>query len=337
MERPVRGTKGQFLKKARQTLATRGRSLKIRCFFLEKERTAYAKLKAFTDKVADAEIETRNCELEGAIKDILAFIKKGGRGSFSYTFIDPTGWSGFAMSTIAPLLRLDPGEVLINFMTGHIRRFIESPNEQTQDSFESLFGSGEYKASVLGLTQQDREDALASAYCENVKKTGRFAFTCSAIVLHPEIDRTHFHLIYATRNPKGVEVFKEAEKKAMEVMEKSRADAQKRTRERRTGAKELFDAEVLYESTRYETLRERYLSRTKHRVQQVLQSKKRVPYDEAWILALTSPLVWESDLKEWVAAWAKEGALRIDGMKPKQRVPRRDEENSIVWLLPAAR
>jgi hypothetical protein len=46
------------------------------------------------------------------------------------------------MSKIAPLLKIEPGEVLINFMTEPIRRFLDSPQQQTQQSFEDLFGSG---------------------------------------------------------------------------------------------------------------------------------------------------------------------------------------------------
>ena len=318
------------LRKASRTLSARSRTLKIRCCFLEENRSAYAKLKEFADQVSDAEIVTRNSKLEDAIQDILAFVRRGGPRSFPFIFIDPTGWTGFAMRIIAPLLRLKPGEVLINFMTGHIRRFIESPQDETRESFEDLYGSGDFKAKLQGLSKQDREDASVKEYMANVKKTGGFEYACSAIVLQPEIDKTHFHLIYATRDPKGVEVFKEAEKKAMEVMEKARAKAQQRKREKKTRTKELFPSDVLYGSTRYGTLRESYLAQAKEQVLQLVKSNPRVLYDQAWILALMGPLVWESDLKEWIAAWVKDGRLRIDGMQPKQRVPRRAEENFLV-------
>jgi three-Cys-motif partner protein len=323
------------LRKARSTLAAQGRDLKLRCFFLEKDRRAYKMLKEFADQATDAQIETRNCDLEDAVSDVVNFVGQGGSKSFPFVFIDPTGWSGFAMKTIAPLLQFDPGEVLINFMTGHIRRFIESPNEQTQDSFESLFGSGNYKIRVQGLTEGDLDDALVQAYAENVKKTGGFQYACSAIVLHPEIDRTHFHLIYATRHLKGVEVFKDVEKKAMPVMEEARADAQQRKRVKKSQTMELFESEVLYDSTLYGRLRERYLMQGKKSVQQAIQQKGRVAYDEVWILALSLPLVWESDLKAWIADWVRRGELRIDGMKLKQRAPRRGENNFLVWTAPS--
>ncbi len=323
------------LRKARNTLAARGRSLKLRSFFLEKDQQAYARLKEFADQVRDADIETRNCDVEGAIDDVVRFVRQGGRGSFPFVFVDPTGWSGFAMTAISPLLRLNPGEVLINFMTGHIRRFLDSPNEQTQESFESLFGSGDYKAKLAGLKGQDREDAAVEFYADNVKKTGGFQYACSAVVLHPEIDRTHFHLIYATRNVKGVEVFKEVEKKAMEVTEQARADAQQRRRVKKTRTKELFGSNVRYDSTRYDELRERYLARAKARVEQTIGHKDRVLYDDVWLSALSVPLVWESDLKAWIADWEQAGQLRIEGKKPRQRVPRRRESNFLVRVAPS--
>ena len=57
-----------------------------------------------------------------------------------------------------------------------------------------------------------------------------------------------------------------------------------------------------------------------------------MPYDDAWILALAQPLTWESDLKEWIDAWVKEGALNIEGMTARQRVPHRGKGNILVWL-----
>lgn len=325
----------QELRKARDTLRSRGRDLALRCFFLEKDISAYARLKEFAESIQDATVDTRNSDLQAAIDDILQFVLRGGSKSFPFIFIDPTGWSGFAMNAIAPLLRLKPGEVLINFMTGHIRRFIDSPNDETRESFEALFGSGEFRTKVQGLERQDREDALVEAYARNVKKAGDFSYVCSAIVLHPEIDRTHFHLIYATRSPKGVEVFKEVERKAMEVMESARAGAQQRKREKNTGQRELFGSEVRYESSLYEKLRERYLVQAKSQVQAAVQASGRVPYDEIWSAALSIPLVWEADLKSWIAAWCKNGSMRIEGMKPKQRVPSRESNNILVWTAPS--
>ncbi|MEY2486755.1 MAG: hypothetical protein QOH39_2403 [Verrucomicrobiota bacterium] len=319
------------LRKARDTHAQRGHSVKLRSFFLEKNRAAYAQLKQFADGVTDAKIETRNATLEDSIPQIVDFVERGGSKSFPFIFIDPTGWSGFAMETIAPLLRLDPGEVLINFMTGHIRRFLDSPQEETQESFQRLFGSGEFREKVQGLEQQDREDAAVDEYAASVKRVGGFTSTCSAIVLHPERDRTHFNLIYATRNPKGIEVFKDAEKKAMEVQEVARAEAHQRKRVTRTGQHDLFSSKELHDSSYYDSLRDRYTNKTRTAILRALESKGRILYDDAWGLAVSEPLSWESDLKQWIEDWKAEGRLSVEGMKARQRVPHRGEASYLVW------
>jgi hypothetical protein len=289
------------------------------------------KLKKFADQVKDAEIETRNAELESSVDHILAFVRAGGARAFSFVFIDPTGWSGFSMDTIAPLLRLAPGEVLINFMTEHIRRFIDSPVSETQESFEGLFGSADFRSQLKGLTGHDRIDALVETYMANVKKTGKYSFVCPAIILHPEEDRAPFHLIYATRNPRGVEVFKEAEKRAMAVMEKARADAQQRNRERKTKARDLFHSEVCFQSTIYPELRERYLNKARSEVAQMLKEKRRVLYDVIWSKALTNPLVWASDLKNWIKEWQAGSHLRLEGLTEGERVPKLDHHHYLVW------
>ena len=311
-----------------------GKTLKLRCFFLEKTPSAYAKLKQFADKQDDVEIETKNKKLEDAIQDILNFVQDGGPKSFPFIFIDPKGWSGFALETITPLLKLNPGEVLITFMTEHIRRFIEWPQKQNQESFIKLFGSSQFKDKLKGLEEKDREDAIVTAYSDRVKIVGAYGYTSSAIVLHPKKNRTHFHLIYATRDPKGIEVFKDAEKKAMPVMEKTRDEAQKREREERTGQTELglFSGTVTQDPSEYfRSLRERYISRARAAVLALLQTKKQLAYDEAWSSAMTFPLTWESDLKDWIRDWEQNGRLEIMGMKKKQSVPQLGENNCLVW------
>ena len=270
-----------------------GKTLKLRCFFLEKTPSAYAKLRQFAGQQDDVIIETKNKKLEDAIQDIKKFVRAGGPTSFSFIFIDPTGWSGFALETITPLLKLDPVEVLITFMTEHIRRFIEWPQKQNQESFIKLFGTSRFKDILKGLEEKDREDAIVTTYSECVKRVGSFGYTSSAIVLHPKKNRTHFHLIYATRDPRGIQVFKDAEKKAMPVMERTRDEAQKRGREERTGQTELglFSGTVTQDPSEYfRSLRERYLSRARAADLALLQTKKQLAYDEAWSSAMTFPL-----------------------------------------------
>ena len=322
----------QELRTARDTHAKHGRSIHIRCMFLERDPESFAKLRAFANSVTDAEVKARNAKFEDSIAEIMAFVEEGGTGSFPFVFIDPTGWTGFAMDKIGPLLQLEPSEVLINFMTGHIRRFIDAPNDVAQEGFEQLFGSDVFRQRIAGLDRQDREDELVEAYIDMVKCTGDYRYVCPAIVLHPKFNRTHFHLIYATRSPKGVEVFKSVEKKAMVVMEKDRAAVQQRKRVAKSGQQELsFAVEAMHDSHHYDSLRDRYLEKAKLKVLELLRSRGQVPFDDLWTETLSEPLVWESDLKDWIRQWAKEGTVQVEGMGPRDRVPKREANHRVVF------
>lgn len=319
------------LRKARHTHS----SLSLRCFFLEKKISSYKKLKEFAGRengIDGTLILTKNAALEDSIDDIVSFVEQGGEKAFSFIFIDPTGWTGFSMEKITPLLKLKNSEVLINLMTGDIRRFVESSDEATRDSFKRLFGSEEYRPRIQGLRGQDKEDAVVEVYREILGKTGGFHYTANAIVLHETNDTTRYHLIYATRNWKGIDVFKRSEKKAMEDMRKARVEADKR--KTATGQGELFAADVLHETPYFESLCRRYCEKAKTQVKAELQKMHKVTYDKALVLALKEPLVWESDLKGWIKDWQKKGHLTIQGLKGKQRVPKYGENHWLIWQEP---
>jgi three-Cys-motif partner protein len=320
------------LRKARHTHEQHGRSFRIRCFFVEKNPTAYEELRTFATSVTDAEIETRNGEFEDSIDEIAAFARADAAACFPFVFIDPTGWTGFALERIRPLLRLTPGEVLINFMTQHIRRFIDTPQDETHESFAQLFGSADYRERVAGLAQQEREDECIRAYCEALKREGGYQYVCPAIVLHPQINRTHFHLLYATRHVKGVEVFKDAEKKAMQRMEDDRAKAQQRQRKQTTGQGELFTGEVMHNPKHYDLLRERYLQAAESRLMAMMQAGRHVHFDKLWTEAMQFPLVWPSDVQDWITHLKKVGNLRVEGLRPKEKTLKLDAGHRLVWL-----
>ena len=73
------------------------------------------------------------------------------------------------------------------------------------------------------------------------------------------------------------------------------------------------------------------MSRARAAVLDLVQVEKHLTYDKAWSSALTFPLTWESDLKDWIREWEQEGLLDIMGMKERQRVPQLGENNCLVW------
>lgn len=320
------------LRKARDQLAANRRQIELRCCFIEEDKAAFEKLSEFAATVNDIEVKTLNGELEESIDEIVAFVKQSKRKTFPFVFVDPKGWTGFGLDVIKPLLTLQPAEVLINFMTEHIRRFIDWQDESNQQGFVELFGTDSFHQTVSGLAGMDRDDAYVEQYMTVVQQAGSYPFASCAIVLNPETDRSHFHLVYLTRDPKGIEVFKGAERKSMEEMEAVRAEAQQRSRVHKTGQLEMFSAEEAHNPSYFESLRCRYCSLARKQLEDQLRKHASIPYDDAWITALRMPLVWESDLKEWIKDWKTDGTIRLDGLAAGRKVPKRDDGHTLVWL-----
>lgn len=305
------------LRRARATHEKLGNSLGIRCVFVEKNQIAYQRLKAFAETIKDAEILTIYGEFEHAIPEIIRFTRQV-RDTFSFTLIDPTGSSGFGMKIIAPLLRVKPGEVLINFMLEFIRRYIEQ--QGLRKGLEELFGTSGFDENLANLSGIDRDDAITAKYCEGLCRFCDFQYVLRASILHPDKDRLNFQLIYGTRHPKGVKVFKTVEKKVMSVQEKSRARVEASLKKRRSGGQSSFlDPDDMPESLFYSSLRNRYLAQARDAVRSQLNRESRLAYDSVWLAVIRFPLVWESDLQSWLEEWMELGAIEWLGKKQRER------------------
>ncbi len=305
------------LRRARNTHSLSDRQLKIRCVFVEKEAGPYQQLKEFADAVDDAEILPIHGEFEEAIPEIMSFVQRGS-DTFPFTLIDPTGSSGFKMKVIAPLLQLQPSEVLINFMLEFIRRYIEQ--EGLRKGLSDLFGTDDFDENLANLSGIDRDDAITDKYCECLRQFCNYHYVLRASVLHPDKDRLHFQLIYGTRHYEGVAKFKRAEEQAMQEQEKARAHVEEDRRKRKSGGQTSFLVpEIMPESDYYIQLRNRYLLQARHKVVSMINSALRVDYDDLWVAALSFPMVWEKNLRQWLKEWRKNGQLEWKGLAPRGR------------------
>jgi hypothetical protein len=177
------------------------------------------------------------------------------------------------------------------------------------------------------ITGLEREFAAVNAYAANLARTGQFDYVCKAIILNPSQDKTHYNLIYATRSSKGVSEFKKAEKSAMEQMETARALARQRDRTKKTGQNELFTASAEDGDKHFDELRETFLDKAKSGTLSDIKASGSILYDELWKRALQYPLIWESDLKEWLKVWR---GNEVDYSLPLgQRVPKLEQEIQI--------
>ena len=202
-------------------------------------------------------------------RDIIHFVKSRSK-SISFIFIDPTGWETLADDLITPILKLEPGEVLINLMTSWITRFLSVESKH----FERLLGPDLPR--LRQLQGQEQEEELVRCYAAKVASAGNFKYTCTLPVMKADQDAFHFYMIYATRHSRGVEVFKETEKSVIEFMHETRARAQERRRLAQSGQLSLLPAEAHYRERRFTEFQLRNLAMAKKQLLAMLQNAEEV-------------------------------------------------------------
>src|SRR5690606_1822198 len=110
------------------------------CFFSEVDPAAFKQLQAavspYHQPSEGFEVKTYQGKFEDAVAEIHSFVGQ----SFPLIFIDPTGWTGYPFPKIKALFAAAKCEVLINFMYGHISRFVASPDAATIASLDPILG-----------------------------------------------------------------------------------------------------------------------------------------------------------------------------------------------------
>ena len=315
----------EVLRDTRRVLQARGQNPTMRCLLIEKDPQSFRKLKGFCDTINDLEVTPRNWDFTAHTGDITHFVKSRNK-SFPFIFIDPKGWKPLADDLINPILKLEPGEVLINLMTSWITRFLSDESKH----FERLLGPDLPR--LRQLQGQEQEEELVRCYAAKVASAGNFNYTCTLPVMKADQDAFHFYMIYATRHRRGVEVFKETEKHVIEFMHEKRAKAQERRRLAQSGQLSLLSAEAHYRERRFTEFQLRNLERAKNQLLAMLQNAEQVSYDEARYIVMQFSAVADRDLKDWLADWKSSGCLTFGNVDPGQRLPRKGANQYLKWV-----
>jgi three-Cys-motif partner protein len=313
------------MKSTKEILAQRGKHPTMRCLLIEKDSDAYERLRAYSEKSGGSiEVTTKNWDFTYHVQEIVNFARTRPK-SFPFVFLDPTGWEQIQIPLIKPLLRLNPGEVLVNLMTSWIRRFLADESKH----FDRLLG--EEVPRLLKLRGDEQEQELVRSYGTSLKHAGDYDYVCTLPVMKPDQDAFHYHLLYGTRNRRGVEVFKETEAKVIPFMHQIRAEAQKRRKYLATGQTSMFSPSMHYKEKKFSAYRLRALLAAKAEIRAMLQNRRSVLYDDLWTAAMQYSTVLEADLRDWFDEWSKDNLIEITNMSARQRFPHAGRNQSVIW------
>jgi three-Cys-motif partner protein len=221
-------------------LKTLGVNARMRALFVEKDKKAFQRLSAFLERgtFADVECGCLHGDFVALRQEILTWC---GTKSFTFFFIDPKGWTPVVIDVLRPLLQRRRSEFLINFIYDFINR--TASMTEWQEEMKQLLGRS---VDLTGMTPNQREDALLTAYRESLKecipagKPGYRPRTAYVGVLHPLHERTKYHLVYMSSHPLGIVKFMNASEKVCIVQARVRAVRQLEERAKKSGTEDLF-------------------------------------------------------------------------------------------------
>jgi three-Cys-motif partner protein len=231
------------LRQAKATWKATGRAVKMSAYLVEQDPSAYAKLRTIQARYPDIEVKTYEGDFLGVLKTILGDIPSQ---AFAFFFIDPKGWR-FRLQDLAKMLERRNSEVIFNFMFDFINRAASMKEPAIEAGVDELIPYGDWRkkleyAEKRGATSEDRKTILVDAFGESLAKVGAYDYVAETTVLRPLSDRALYCLCYATRHPKGIEVFRDCQIRALREQARTRAATKVKHAESVSGQREIFES-----------------------------------------------------------------------------------------------
>lgn len=222
---------------ARAKRAELGRSVKMIAHFVEKDPENYPKLVEAVGRFPEVESHCYPGTAEQHANTIAEAIPAQ---AFRFVVIDPKG-----VPDVRRFRRLiEPGrtEVLINFMFQFANRFAGSPDRMP--TLEGWLGDiqcgSEWRSEIAGLRGVDREAEITERVRQALKRMGTYRFAPALTVDETDVDRPLYKLIYLTRHPAGIKVFRDAHRRALEAQSTYRSAKKAEIRKRTSGMEDMF-------------------------------------------------------------------------------------------------
>lgn len=306
----------------KEGLKKKNRHREVRCLFIEKRKRSFSQLRKYLEKIDGIETNAICTSFEESIPQVC----EAAQNSFSFCFIDPSGWTGFSLKKITPLLKLR-GEVIINFMSSHIDRFDRTTHPKLMASFDNLFGNKKWQKEVQKKAKQGLTsiDALAWYYKEAIKKAGDFDHTTYTTIMNPSKEKIHFNLIYGTRHLKGLMEFRRIEKKVINIQDQTRKKTRAVKRQEQTNQGDLFDPETVplaFGPEYYLEPRRIKLEIVKQKIWNLILERKQLRFEDILAATLEDSYVYESDVKAFLKTLTTQNKIKILGMRRHERTPK---------------
>ncbi len=127
---------------------------------------------------------------------------KGAQLAPTFAFIDPFGFAGVPLGTIARIVKNPSCECLITFMFEAINRFLSHPEPEIQDHFDELFGTDAWRPITREAHPEVRQDKIINLYRNQLLGAAGLRYVRTFEMIN-QGNRTAYFLFFGTNSPRG--------------------------------------------------------------------------------------------------------------------------------------
>jgi three-Cys-motif partner protein len=302
--------------KAANTWRRLGRTVRLHAIFVEKERSAFAELEAFTgeSKWKDVDIHCFHGEFGEQVETVGRLVGQ----QPALIFVDPTGWKGAALRFISPLVRSPRRDVLINVMYDHLNRFKDDERPWLREQIDDFFG-----LEGKPLPNSMNEDELMQQYRERLKDKGSLPFVADLAIPMPQANRTKFRLVVGGHSSMVLRVFRDVE---ATVIGREAAEVAEDVRQRMSPQVSLFSGRAMTTAIGYARANNEGIELAGRHVLSAVSLQGQLAFKDLWPAILAAHHLRYKDLTDLIHELQRDGKIAIENMKTGERVVK-DEHN----------
>ena len=230
------------------------------------------------------------------------------------------------------MLARPKSEVIFNFMFEFINRAASMHDPIVANGLDELIPYGNWREKLReaerknasGVGSDERITILINAFADSLAHIGNYKYVAETTILRPLRNRALYCLFYATRHPKGLEVYRDCQVKALNEQSRTRAVTKVKHSETVSGQGEIFSSLHEMGNEILSFLESEIVAARNTMLELTPFEPQSIRYGELWPQVLVRHVVRLTNLNKIGAQFWKEGLIRFPDWEKGKRVPQTD-------------
>jgi three-Cys-motif partner protein len=243
--------------------------------------------------------------------------------AFSFVLVDPKGF-GLDMAKLKPLLERERSEAVFNFMFDYANRFPSLT--ALGPTYDRLLPGVDWRTHLAELeanpatTPEERKQAFLGWFKQAIRNVSGYRFIADVEIQYPGKDRTFYFLVYGTRKPPGIKVFRDCQIKALK--EQSAIGGQIRAQAEQAGGQfELPGVTAELRTLQFKVNLTREAAAARNLLLRMIPATGGIRWDHVWPDVLAEQVISEGTLGRMVNDLRKDAVLAIPGWPSLKKKP----------------